>query len=173
MHKTWMHCAKIGTPQLIVCHALRLIQYAAFCSIMQLRADVSALHCLQSGQARIIAAERGIQLQGEEPINPDRLLPGGVKCLLLRDWTLSPGVRLRTSSSSSSSSEAGTSSSSSSSSNLNYYVTLRKQPQVCEIPLKILWCSQQCVIMLHDGSLTLALPSSMLAHPHKPCPWDT
>jgi hypothetical protein len=68
-------------------------------------------------------------LEGEEPISPDRLLPGGVKCLLLRDWTLSPGVRLRrTNSSSSSSSEAG--SSSSSDGNLKYYVTLRKQPQV-------------------------------------------
>lgn len=79
-------------------------------------------------QARIIAAERGIQLEGEEPLSPDKLLPGGIKCLLLRDWTLSPGVRLRRSSSSSS--EAAGSSSSSSDGDLKYYVTLRKQPQV-------------------------------------------
>lgn len=78
--------------------------------------------------ARIIAAERGIQLEGEEPLSPDKLLPGGIKCLLLRDWTLSPGVRLRRSSSSSS--EAAGSSSSSSDGDLKYYVTLRKQPQV-------------------------------------------
>jgi hypothetical protein len=82
-------------------------------------------------QACIIAAERGIQLDGEEAIDPDRLLPGGVKSLVLRDWTLSPGVRFRaSSSSSSSSSEARGSSSSSSDGNLKYYVTLRKQPQV-------------------------------------------
>jgi hypothetical protein len=81
-------------------------------------------------QARIIAAERGIQLEGEEAIDPDRLLPGGLRSLALRDWTLSPGVRLRANSSSSSSSEASGSSSSSSDGNLKYYVTLRKQPQV-------------------------------------------
>lgn len=93
----------------------------------------SVLSCLQ---ARIIAAERGIELDGQQPINPDKFLPAGLNALLLRDWTLSPGVRVRNASSSGGSSSsaaagAGSSSSSSSSgSNLKYYVTLRKQPQV-------------------------------------------
>jgi hypothetical protein len=133
-------------------------------------------------QARIIAAERGIQLEGEEPIDPDRLLPGGLKSLVLRDWTLSPGVRLRTNSSSSSNEAGGSSSSSSSDGNLKYYVTLRKQPQVGAMPSAV--CSpapgvlSSCVCHLqrftHNAQCTWGfrirpIPFSYKQHHVAPC----
>eukprot|EP00775_Hariotina_reticulata_P003975 gene3975-4228_t len=83
------------------------------------------LHQNTPSLARLIAAEQGITLRGEKPIDPDRFLPAGLSSLLWRDWTASPGIRFSshpaTADSDSSSSSAGSSP--------KYFVSLRKQPQ--------------------------------------------
>ncbi|KAF8061903.1 EGF1 [Scenedesmus sp. PABB004] len=84
--------------------------------------------------ARIVAAERGIRLDGEPPIDAERFLPGGLGALLLRDWTLAPGVRYEAAGAAGAPGAAGGSasgaSSASSGEQLKYTVQLRKQPQV-------------------------------------------
>lgn len=84
--------------------------------------------------ARLLAAEQGLDslsMEGEPALHPGRFLPAGLKTLLLREHTLSPGVRLSSGPSGASAGpEAGGSSGGKGLRNLKYFVQLRKEPQV-------------------------------------------
>lgn len=67
--------------------------------------------------ARIMAADRGVQLKGDgegEKIDAGRLLPAGAAGLLWRDWSIAPGIAV--------SSDAGA--------GFCYTLGFRKQPQI-------------------------------------------
>ncbi|KAI8466491.1 MAG: hypothetical protein J3K34DRAFT_433543 [Monoraphidium minutum] len=65
--------------------------------------------------ARIMAADRGIELKGDgDKLDAGRILPAGAKGLLWRDWAIAPGIAL------SSDKDAG----------FTYTLGFRKQPQI-------------------------------------------
>eukprot|EP00878_Enallax_costatus_P020953 GHUV01022166.1.p1 GENE.GHUV01022166.1~~GHUV01022166.1.p1 ORF type:complete len:248 (+),score=67.53 GHUV01022166.1:127-870(+) len=86
------------------------------------------LHQGTPSLARIIAAEQGMEIEGVESINPDKVLPGGLSTLVFRDWTMSPGVKFEQTVAVPAATDG--SSSSKGRNDLKYCLTFRKQPQV-------------------------------------------